>query len=83
MNVFTFHVETTKTFTNERKNLRSIMSCQTYLKTIDYDLDNSVFSFIPNTAESSFYGMIKGLEDHLNERKFNDILVAPRSQTYA
>jgi amidophosphoribosyltransferase len=43
------------------------------LKSIDYDLDNSVFSFIPNTAETSFYGMIKGLEDHLNERKFKSL----------
>jgi amidophosphoribosyltransferase len=45
------------------------------LKNINYDLDNTVFSFIPNTAESSFYGMIKGLEDHLNDRK-HDALVA-------
>ena len=44
------------------------------LKMIDYDLDNSVFSFIPNTAESSFYGMIKGLEDHLNQEKMKAIL---------
>jgi amidophosphoribosyltransferase len=40
------------------------------LDAIDHDLDNSVFSFIPNTAEVSFYGMIKGLEDYLNDRKF-------------
>jgi amidophosphoribosyltransferase len=44
------------------------------LKSVDYDLDNSVFSFIPNTAETSFYGMIKGLEDYLNDRKFQAIL---------
>jgi amidophosphoribosyltransferase len=41
---------------------------------IDNDLDNSVFSFIPNTAEVSFYGMIKGLEDHLNEEKIGKII---------
>ena len=40
------------------------------LDAIGHDLDNSVFSFIPNTAEVSFYGMIKGLEDYLNDRKF-------------
>jgi amidophosphoribosyltransferase len=57
----------------ERKNLgRYVVG--NVLKTIDFDLDNSVFSFIPNTAESSFYGMIKGLEDHLNDRKFQSLL---------
>jgi amidophosphoribosyltransferase len=54
----------------ERKNLGDLVVPQ-ILKTINYDLDNSVFSFIPNTAETSFYGMIKGLEDHLNEVKYN------------
>ncbi|MDH4473408.1 MAG: amidophosphoribosyltransferase [Fluviicola sp.] len=64
----------------ERKNLGRYV-VPIVLKTIDYDLDNSVFSFIPNTAESSFYGMIKGLEDHLNERKFNDILALDHKPT--
>lgn len=39
------------------------------LKSIGDDLDNSVFSFIPNTAEVSYYGMLKGLETFHNERK--------------
>lgn len=39
------------------------------LKAVDYDLDHTVFSFIPNTAETAFYGMIKALEDYLNEQK--------------
>jgi amidophosphoribosyltransferase len=39
------------------------------LETIDGDIDNTVFSFIPNTAEVAFYGMMKGLEDHLNLQK--------------
>jgi len=39
------------------------------LKEVDYDLENTVFSFIPNTAETAFYGMIKALEDHLNDVK--------------
>lgn len=43
------------------------------LKAIDYDVDNSVFSFIPNTAESSFYGMLKGVEDYLNALKIEEI----------
>ncbi len=57
----------------ERKNLgRNVVP--NVLKTIGYDLDNSVFSFIPNTAEGSFYGMIKGLEDYLNEQKYEQLL---------
>lgn len=56
----------------ERKNLGKLIVPQV-LKAVDYDLDNTVFSFIPNTAESSFYGMIKGLEDHLNQRKLEQI----------
>lgn len=39
------------------------------LKGIENDVKNSVFSFIPNTAETSFYGMIKGVEAYLNEVK--------------
>lgn len=56
----------------ERQNLGRLIVPQV-LKTIDYDLDTAVFSFIPNTAETSFYGMIKGLEDHLNTEKIKDI----------
>lgn len=43
------------------------------LKSVNYDLDNTVFSFIPNTAETAFYGMIKALEDHLNDVKIQKI----------
>ena len=44
------------------------------LKTIDYDLKNTIFSFIPNTAETAFYGLIKGAEDYLNKIKIERIL---------
>ncbi len=57
---------------NERKLLGNYVVPQ-ILEAIAHDLDNSVFSFIPNTAEVSFYGMIKGLEDYLNDRKFKAI----------
>lgn len=57
----------------ERKQLGKNIVPQV-LEAIDYDLDNSVFSFIPNTAEVSFYGLIKGLEDHLNDKKYKAIL---------
>ncbi len=44
------------------------------LKAIDYDLRNTIFSFIPNTAETAFYGLIKGAEDYLNKIKIERIL---------
>ena len=44
------------------------------LKAIDYDLKNTIFSFIPNTAETAFYGLIKGAEDYLNKIKTERIL---------
>ena len=43
------------------------------LEEVNYDLENTVFSFIPNTAETAFYGMIKALEDHLNDVKIEKL----------
>ena len=56
----------------ERQELGNLIVDQV-LDSIDGDLKNSVFSFIPNTAEVSFLGMIKGLEDALNVRKVKEI----------
>jgi amidophosphoribosyltransferase len=53
---------------NERKQLGRLLS-EKVLKTIQYDLKNTIFSFIPNTAETAFYGLIKGAEKYLNEIK--------------
>ena len=44
------------------------------LKAIEHDLRNTIFSFIPNTAETAFYGMLKGMEDYLNRIKVERIL---------
>ena len=44
------------------------------LKAIDYDLKNTIFSFIPNTAETAFFGLLKGAEDYLNKIKIERIL---------
>jgi len=52
----------------ERKELGRAVVPQ-ILETIDYDLENSVFSFIPNTAEVAFLGMIEGLNDYLDQEK--------------
>ncbi|MBN2868333.1 MAG: amidophosphoribosyltransferase [Flavobacteriaceae bacterium] len=57
----------------ERKTLGKLLMPQV-LKAIDNDTKNTVFSYIPNTAETSFYGMIDTVEEHLNERKTLDIL---------
>lgn len=56
----------------ERKSLGRLIVPQV-LKSVNYDFDNSVFSFIPNTAEVSFYGLIKGLEEHLNLQKIEEL----------
>lgn len=57
---------------NERQNLGKNVVPR-ILENVNHDLDNTVFSFIPNTAETAFYGMIKALEDVLNERKIEQI----------
>jgi amidophosphoribosyltransferase len=44
------------------------------LNAIDHDLKNTIFSFIPNTAEVAFYGLLKGMEDYLNKVKVERIL---------
>ena len=57
----------------ERKKMGELV-IPDILKVIDYDLENTVFSFIPNTAETSFYGMIKSVEDYINNIKKEKIL---------
>ncbi|WP_299058640.1 amidophosphoribosyltransferase [uncultured Polaribacter sp.] len=57
----------------ERKNLGKFVFPQ-ILKSIDSDISNTVFSFIPNTAETSFYGMTEAAEDLLNQQKTAKIL---------
>ncbi|MEO8862370.1 MAG: amidophosphoribosyltransferase [Ginsengibacter sp.] len=44
------------------------------LKKINYDLKNTIFSFIPNTAEIAFYGLLKGAEDYLSKTKVERIM---------
>ncbi len=52
----------------ERKKLGELLTPQ-LMDAIDSDIDNTVFSFIPNTAESSFYGMVKGIQKHMLKEK--------------
>ena len=56
----------------ERKALGRLI-VKEVLDAVGHDYDNSVFSFIPNTAEVSFYGLIKGLEEALNAAKIKQI----------
>lgn len=56
----------------ERKELgRSLV--QPIMKAIDGDIDNTVFSYIPNTAEVAFFGMVHGFDEYLNRRKAEEI----------
>ncbi|MGC1472980.1 MAG: amidophosphoribosyltransferase [Psychroserpens sp.] len=57
----------------ERKTLGKLLMPKV-LEAIDNDTKNTVFSYIPNTAETSFFGMIETVEKHLNEKKTNAIL---------
>ena len=44
------------------------------LGAVDYDLKNTIFSYIPNTAEVAYFGLCKGMEDYLNQTKVERIL---------
>ena len=57
----------------ERKELGRLVMPKV-LEAIDFDTENSVFSFIPNTAETSFYGMLDAAQNELNKQKNETIL---------
>ena len=57
---------------NERKRLGQNLT-PSILQAIDYDVEHTVFSFIPNTAEVAFYGMLEGLDNYLNQLKIQEI----------
>jgi len=56
----------------ERKKL-GYQLAKPVLEAVRYDFENTVFSFVPNTAEVAFYGMMQGLEDELNKIKLKKI----------
>jgi len=82
----------------ERKELGRLL-CRSVLQAVDNNLRDTVFSFIPNTAETAFYGMMQGMEDYLRDvkkrkikalgnnitdEKLNEILsIRPRSEKIA
>lgn len=63
---------TDKDIYQERKKLGYLLA-EPILKAINYDIKNTVFSFIPNTAEVAFYGLMDGLNDYLNREKIKQI----------
>jgi amidophosphoribosyltransferase len=58
---------------NERKELGRLLVPQV-LEAVEYDLENTVFSYIPNTAETAFLGMVEGLQDFLIQQRKEVIL---------
>ncbi len=59
----------------ERKQLGHQLTNEV-LRAVDGDLKNTIISFVPNTAETAFLGLVEGLNDYLNERKQKQILEA-------
>lgn len=66
----------------ERKKLGELLT-PVILEKIDYDLENTVFSFIPNTAETAFYGMVHGVEEYMLKEKSRIIKAKNGSLTEA
>ena len=64
----------------ERKKLGELVFPQ-ILKAINNDITNTVFSYIPNTAETSFFGMVKEAQNYLNRKKEEQILAIGASIT--
>jgi len=62
----------------ERKNLGKLIFPKV-LEIIEHDLNNTVFSYIPNTAETSFFGITEAAEEYLNKFKLETILKGKRS----
>lgn len=58
---------------SERKQL-GLFLCPQIFNTIDYDLKNTVFSYIPNTAEVAFYGMVEGVHKYLRDFQKDTLL---------
>lgn len=56
----------------ERKKLGKLLT-PAILDAIDHDVNNTVFSYIPNTAETAFYGMVAGIEKHITNEKIRKI----------
>jgi amidophosphoribosyltransferase len=65
----------------ERKKLGEFLA-KSVMETVDFDFKNTVFSFIPNTAEVAFYGLLEGLEKELNKKKLEQISALEDTEDY-
>ena len=66
----------------ERKQLGEQLT-QPVLKAVDHDTEHTVFSYVPNTAEVAFYGLLDGFKRYVNEQKINRIEALGRMPTRA
>ncbi len=57
----------------ERKKLGELLAIEV-LKKVDYNYNNTVYSYIPNTASTAFYGLVDGVNNELEQFKINEIL---------
>jgi len=71
---------TDKHIYRERKKLGELLT-EPVLAAVNHDIEKTVFSYIPNTAESAFFGMIKGIEDWINNRRKESILKKRKTLT--
>lgn len=71
---------TDKHIYRERKKLGELLT-EPVLAAVNHDIEKTVFSYIPNTAESAFFGMIKGIEDWINNRRKDSILKKRKTLT--
>jgi amidophosphoribosyltransferase len=62
----------------ERKKLGELLALKV-LDTVNYDLENTIFSFIPNTAEVAFMGLREGINKIMNERRNQQILALAKA----
>lgn len=66
----------------ERLRLGELLAPEV-MRAVNGDLDNTVFSFIPNTAETAYYGLLRGIEAQQNERKVQQLLALPQLEESA
>ncbi len=64
----------------ERKMLGKLLTDK-IISAVDNDLENTVFSYIPNTAESAFYGMIEGVESYMKNQELDKLLKSGKNIT--
>ena len=65
---------------NERKKLGELLA-KPVLEAVDYNFENTVFTYVPNTAEAAFFGFMKGIESELDQLKTRQILALDKTAT--